>query len=197
MRERHACEKRAVAQVGDGDQLRVELVVRPVDADEGVVAGHAQRSVRRIRRADRGLVARGIGSDAKRTPCARIETITAVIDLENDIDVALERVLPAGQRVTARHFSVQLQRVAEDPGGADALLRAVAVAPEVERDVRAADEPVDTRRDGAVIEGVERDVRAADEDVGATMSRPRFAERRSEGSVGFFFGLTNAVGFQA
>ena len=90
-----------------------------------------------------------------------------MIQLEDDVDVAFEGVLRAGERVTARDLRMQLERVAEDACGADALLRAVAIVPEVERDVGARDETIDARGDGAVIERVERDVRASREDVGA------------------------------
>src|SRR5436305_6751711 len=62
---------------------------------------------------------------------------------------------------------MHLERIAEDARGADALLDTVAIAAEVERDVRAGDEAIHASGDCAVIERVERNVRAADEEIGA------------------------------
>src|SRR3954465_6193107 len=65
-RQRSAREQRSVAQIGDGDQLDVELLVRNGEANEAVIARHPQRRVRGVHGAEGLGVVRKIGGVLKR-----------------------------------------------------------------------------------------------------------------------------------
>src|SRR4051794_40079538 len=82
-RDREPRQQRAVAQIGDGDQLRIELVVRDGDANEGVVAGHVQRRIGGIRGAKGPFVVRGAGGEAKIAKGVGVESIARVIELDD------------------------------------------------------------------------------------------------------------------